>query len=192
MYPSTRPIAIVAPERETPGTRASDCAKPYAKPCLGIRDERSRSLFPNLSAIPRIMPKTIITIAMSQRDLNVFRIFSWKRYPRITMGRDPTMIIQPRRTSCGELPGISLRITTLDSQAAAIRKISFLKYMSTASSVPICVIAVKVAPGSLALGKNSPARRRCALEEIGRNSVRPCSNPRKRASNMAEVSHPHR
>ena len=39
--------------------------------------------------------------------------------------------------------------------------------MSTASSVPICVIAVKVAPGSLALGKNSPARRRCALDEIG-------------------------
>ena len=42
------------------------------------------------------------------------------------------------------------------------------KYTSTATSVPICVIAVKVAPGSLAEGRNSPAIRRCALEEIGK------------------------
>src|SRR5690625_270554 len=50
--------------------------------------------------------------------------------------------------------------------------------MSTASSVPIWVMAVKAAPGSAAPGKNSPTMRRCAEEEIGRNSVRPWTRPR--------------
>jgi hypothetical protein len=45
--------------------------------------------------------------------------------------------------------------------------------MMTAASVPSCVMAVKVAPGSVADGRNSPTMRKCALDEIGKNSVRP-------------------
>src|SRR5690606_16958258 len=56
------------------------------------------------------------------------------------------------------------------------------KYTSTAASVPIWVIAVNVAPGSVADGRNSPMMRRCALDEIGRNSVRPWTSPRMIAS----------
>jgi hypothetical protein len=56
------------------------------------------------------------------------------------------------------------------------------KKMITASSVPICVIAVNVAPGSCADGRNSPAIRRWALDEIGRNSVNPWMRPRMIAS----------
>ena len=44
------------------------------------------------------------------------------------------------------------------------------------------MIAVKAAPGSFALGRNSPKMRKCALDEIGKNSVNPCNSPRKSAS----------
>src|SRR5690606_35457475 len=54
--------------------------------------------------------------------------------------------------------------------------------MTTASSVPSWVIAVNVAPGSVAEGSTSPRMRRCALDEIGRNSVRPWTRPRTSAS----------
>src|SRR5215211_6584264 len=53
--------------------------------------------------------------------------------------------------------------------------------MRTASSVPIWVIAVNAAPGS-PQPNASPTMRRCALDEIGRNSVRPCTRPRTTAS----------
>ena len=68
------------------------------------------------------------------------------------------------------------------NQLFIIETISFRKKIRTASSVPICVIAVKAAPGSLALGKNSPTILKCALEEIGKNSVRPWTKPRNTAS----------
>jgi hypothetical protein len=44
--------------------------------------------------------------------------------------------------------------------------------MITAISVPICVMAVNAAPGSPE-PISSPTIRRCADDEIGRNSVRP-------------------
>ena len=49
--------------------------------------------------------------------------------------------------------------------------------MSTASSVPIWITAVKAAPGS-PQPKSSGKIRRCALLEIGRNSVSPWMTPR--------------
>src|SRR5690606_16986485 len=54
--------------------------------------------------------------------------------------------------------------------------------MRTAVSVPIWVIAVNAAPGSAPPGRSSPTMRRCALEEIGRNSVSPWTRPRTTAS----------
>ncbi|GHB94501.1 hypothetical protein GCM10010348_12560 [Streptomyces anthocyanicus] len=55
--------------------------------------------------------------------------------------------------------------------------------MSTAASVPICVIAVKAAPGSCQ-PENAAVSRRCALEDTGRNSVSPWTSPRTRDSNQ--------
>jgi hypothetical protein len=65
-----------------------------------------------------------------------------------------------------------------------IRAISFLKKIRTASSVPICIIAVNFAPGSSDIPENSPKIRMCALDEIGRNSVRPWIIPKKIASSI--------
>ena len=47
-------------------------------------------------------------------------------------------------------------------------------------------MAVKVAPGSVAPGKNKPAIRKCALDEMGRNSVKPWMSPKTIASTMRE------
>ena len=49
--------------------------------------------------------------------------------------------------------------------------------------MPIWVIAVNAAPGS-SQPKAAPTIRRCALEEIGRNSVSPWTTPRTTASNQ--------
>ncbi|CAM5443470.1 hypothetical protein SANTM175S_10763 [Streptomyces antimycoticus] len=54
--------------------------------------------------------------------------------------------------------------------------------MSTASSVPIWVIAVNAGPGSFQPA-NAAVSRRWALEEIGRNSVNPWTSPRMNDSN---------
>lgn len=54
---------------------------------------------------------------------------------------------------------------------------SWRKYSSTASSVPIWMIAVNAAPGSLP-NMRSPTMRTCALDETGRYSVNACTNPR--------------
>ena len=55
--------------------------------------------------------------------------------------------------------------------------------MITAVSVPSWVMAVKAEPGS-SPPKNWPTIDWCALEEIGRNSVRPCTMPSTRASSQ--------
>src|SRR5690625_2760600 len=55
--------------------------------------------------------------------------------------------------------------------------------MTTASSVPIWLTAVKAAPGSGQL-KKAANTRRWALEETGRNSVSPWMRPRTTASRM--------
>src|SRR5690625_6104762 len=51
-------------------------------------------------------------------------------------------------------------------------------------------MAVKAAPGSPPPGSRSPTMRRCALEEIGRNSVSPWTTPRMIASHHVTRDHP--
>src|SRR3954451_5880709 len=55
--------------------------------------------------------------------------------------------------------------------------------MSTASVVPSWITAVKAEPGS-SQPTNAGTMRRCAVLEIGRNSVSPCTMPRTIASKI--------
>ncbi len=104
---------------------------------------------------------------------------SWNRNPSTAIGIVPMMMSQPIRAS-GSLRGT---LPPSDRNHALMTlTIVPQKYTRTAVSVPICVMAVKVAPGSSAEGRNSPMIRRCALEEIGRNSVSPWTIPRMMAS----------
>ena len=63
----------------------------------------------------------------------------------------------------------------------AIAQISCRKKISTAASVPSWVTAVNAAPGS-SQPSSAGTIRWCALEEIGRNSVSPCTIPKTMAS----------
>ena len=132
------------------------------------------------------MPNTISTIAMSHRSRNTERMVSWARKPMMTIGMVPMMISQPRRTSGSSLGMFTACAPLLEPKCRnhrpMMRTMSLRKYRITASSVPSCVMAVNVAPGSVADGRNSPAMRRWALEEMGRNSVRPWMSPRMIAS----------
>ncbi len=87
------------------------------------------------------------------------------------------MMYQPIRASrWPRYSGLTSDLSHID----AIRQMSLRKKIRTASSVPIWITAVKAAPGS-SHPKNSGKIRRCALLEIGRNSVRPWRTPRKMA-----------
>src|SRR5699024_12849877 len=94
-------------------------------------------------------------------------------------GMEPRMISQLNRTSCSDCCTLP---TSVRHHWAMIRVISAQKYSSTAISVIIWVMAVNPAPGSAAPGKNSPTTRKCAEDEMGKNSVRPCTKPRMTAS----------
>ena len=67
------------------------------------------------------------------------------------------------------------------SHVVAIAQISCRKKISTAASVPSWVTAVNAAPGS-SQPSSAGTIRWCALDEIGRNSVSPCTIPRTMAS----------
>ncbi len=95
------------------------------------------------------------------------------------MGIEPTMMSHPMRAS-GSLRGT--RPASERNQRPMMRTMSRQKKTTTAASVPICVIAVKAAPGSCAAGMRAPTIRRWALEETGRNSVSPWTSPRMMAS----------
>ena len=58
-----------------------------------------------------------------------------------------------------------------------MRHRSLQKWRTTAAIVPSCTTAVKAAPGS-SQPKNAGMMRRWAVDEIGRNSVRPWTIPR--------------
>lgn len=123
----------------------------------------------------------MIAIKVSERKFSLIK--SWSKNPKKNMGIEPIIISQPILFSDFSMTLKSfLRKIEKLNQLFIIETISFRKKIRTASSVPICVIAVKAAPGSLALGKNSPTILKCALEEIGKNSVRPWTKPRNTAS----------
>ena len=131
-----------------------------------------------------MMPKIIKTVAMSQSDRNFVVMASWPRYPRTAIGKLPIIINQPIRASVASSMCRSFLKITFRNQAEMIRAISFLKKIRTAISVPICIIAVNFAPGSSDIPENSPKMRTWALDEIGRNSVRPWMIPKKIASSI--------
>ena len=108
--------------------------------------------------------------AISHSDRKVVSIWSWKSSPSTTIGMLPMMISQPIFAS-GSLRG--MRPASAWNHRLMMRTMSRQKNSTTAASVPICVIAVKAAPGSCAPGRNSPRMRRCALDDTGRNSVSP-------------------
>ena len=69
---------IVAPDRETPGIRASDWAKPKMTPCPQVSDSSGRTLRAKWSTMPIMMPKPASIAAVIHRLRRRESIASWK------------------------------------------------------------------------------------------------------------------
>jgi hypothetical protein len=93
--------------------------------------------------------------------------------PKIPIGIVPRMMYQPMRASRSPRSAGSRSERSHDR---AIRHSSWRKYRSTAAIVPSWITAVNAAPGS-GQPKKAGTMRRCAVLEIGRNSVSPCTIP---------------
>jgi hypothetical protein len=94
---------MVPPERETPGMRASDWAKPYTRACGRLRCLTSVSLLRAVwSANQRMSPKTISVVPTRRRSRKGDSIWSFSSRPSTPMGMLPTMTYQPMRAACRE------------------------------------------------------------------------------------------
>ena len=177
-----RPKVMVPPERDTPGMSASIWPMPYHTASFVVISSIVFTCGALSSTIHRMMPNTSSMAAVIHRLRSVFSMASWNSRPAKTIGSVAMMMYQPRRASllpsprrCFQsLPFLPVRQM---HQFLRMFQMSWRKYSSTASSVPIWMIAVNAAPGSLP-NMRSPTMRTCALDETGRYSVNACTNPR--------------
>src|SRR3990172_545287 len=173
----TRPPEIVAAERETPGKSASDCATPMTTASSHVSESRLRVWRPSCSltssrpAVPIRIAATMtgLPCSPSKKSLN--------SRPTITAGTVATAISQPNRAST--VPKGLPFITPLTTSRVMCHT-SFQKYKITAASVPSCSSTsnTKRAFSSNVHPNSHGIRMRCAVDETGMNSVRPCTMPR--------------
>ena len=90
---------MVAPERETPGIRARDWARPNSTPWRQVNDSSGRALRANRSATPMTTPKPASMAAVIHRFRKVVSIASWNSRPSTTIGTEPMITSQPIRAS---------------------------------------------------------------------------------------------
>ena len=171
---------MVAPDRETPGMSARAWANPNNVASLPLRLAIVRVRRPSASQAPSTTPNPASMAAVSQRLRATVSIWSANVNPSTAIGMVPRMTYQPIFASWSRRRSGR---TSERAQVLMMRAMSCRKYTMTAASVPICVTAVNAAPGS-PQPKICDRTRMCALEEIGRNSVRPWTTPRTMASNQ--------
>jgi hypothetical protein len=124
LMPRKRPIEMVAPDLDTPGTRAAACASPRS-----TASRRPTSLNPRLpddirSATPRTSPSRISARAITHRFRRSRSMTFLRSTPRTTIGSDPTMTYQPIRAS--RWPRYS-GLNNERTQAEPIRQMSWRK-----------------------------------------------------------------
>ncbi len=99
LSPRNSPAVIVAPDRDTPGTRAIACAKPIATPSRVVMSSTLRVRLPTFSAASKSSPSTIRVVPIRYRSRAPVSIWSLKTSPKIPMGIVPSRMYQPRRAS---------------------------------------------------------------------------------------------
>src|SRR5215213_9720494 len=166
----------VAPDRDTPGTRAADCAQPSAKPSPVPRSSACRTRLDARSAHNSRSPPTA-SVTPTTAGFRSASSTSRSRRPTMTTGIVPTAISQAMRA------GSSCCLESTRGAAIAMRNRSCRKYTSTASSVPRWQATSNASPNlSVSHPKNAFARIRWAELDTGRNSVSPWITPSSTAS----------
>lgn len=97
--PRKRPIEMVAPERETPGTSAAAWARPISSASRRPIFLIARSLRPYRSAMPSTTPSTTRVLPMIHRLRKSCSMTSLSAMPSTTIGSEPMMMYQPIRAS---------------------------------------------------------------------------------------------
>ena len=178
-----RPMAMAAsrvmPDRDTPGTSASDCAAPMirasrqvissnARRCLARRSTSAEQhAHPDHRAgDDRQRPEAAVDGLAEQHACHHDR-----QRPEDQVEDQANLGVAAAARA--PLPPRTVPLTIAPRSRA--------KNTSTAASVPSCSTAVKAAPGS-GHPRSAGTRRRCAVEEMGRNSVIPCTAPSRAAS----------
>ncbi len=88
---------MVAPDRDTPGTRARHCARPTSKPSRQVNWPAWRCCRPKYSAAAMTAENTSMAVATTQRLRTSVRMTSLKTNPITPIGMDPMMTYQPIR-----------------------------------------------------------------------------------------------
>ncbi|KPV52892.1 hypothetical protein SE17_12765 [Kouleothrix aurantiaca] len=177
-------MVMVPPERETPGTSAHACAKPISSESRheivssGLVSGSDRSI-----TYSRI-PITISVAAISNGARSACSATFSSSTPMIAAG-SVAMITELRMCSAG----VRVRLASPRSLARAQPNKpgkapskatqSFQKYTTSATSVPRCSATSKVSESiTPPCQPNSHGTKiKCADDEIGKNSPRPCTTP---------------
>ena len=127
--PSIRPMVMVIPDRDVPGTSASICARPITKPdrifisCMSLLREKRASAHHNNRPNPMVLK------AMTRVSLSADSTQPCNKPPATMAGMLAIIRVSPNfRETSSPLP--------LPSHGTTIFQISLRKYTNTASKVP--------------------------------------------------------
>ena len=173
--PDIRAVEIVTPDLEIPGNIANAWERPIKKLSENLWFLRLIKSFFELSAmyIKIAMRKETHAIDKLERRklLKIFGINNFTKPPRKTIGIVPIKI-DLKNLSLSFKSKIFLEYWLLNL------KISFLKYQTSANTLPSWINADREGPGS-SIPKNKDTTFKCAVLLTGINSVKPCIKPYK-------------
>ncbi len=165
---SKSPNEMVAPLRDTPGTSAAACAKPMENARRSVICSSVCVLRPTWSAAQRMSPSVAIVPAMRSGLRRFSSAHLSSSLPTIAAGNAEITSPQKSRRSTG--------VPRPNKPAEISRIQSLQKIKRTAVSVPQWSATSKDRPGS-SHPNSQGSSARCPLEEMGRNSARPCTTP---------------
>ena len=184
--PRARPAVMVAPDRETPGARATAWAN--AMPTTGPvpRSARPVRCGPKRSTSARATPNTASSTATRQGSVEPARSRSGRSPPTATAGSSEATSSQPRRAARSSRGRRRAPANPATSRSTALpsRRTSARTWMPAPSAVPTCRAAskaVRAAGSSLSQPSNHGTSTRCPEEDTGANSVSPCTAPSRAA-----------
>ena len=172
-HPDNRAIEMVIPERETPGIIANAWAIPIKKLSENLWCFKSINLFRELSA--KSIKKDI--------EIDIIAIERFERRNESLNSGTKIFIIPPKKIigivaikidKSNLLDNIEIRIF-LDFLLEKLNTF-FLKYQTTAKTLPICMIAESDEPGS-SISKKRDIIFKWAVLLTGMNSVKPWISP---------------
>ncbi len=164
------PATIVMPDRDTPGIRATAWANPTetASTVPTSASSRCGRLRRNTSEAMRTLPVAT-------------RAYATNWGSSLSLSKTPSRVSPTRTAGTVATANIhTVRAAAGSERKRLSRRRSERKYHTTAARVPRCRTALVARVGG-SISRRAGTSTRWPLEEIGRNSVRPCTRPHRAA-----------